>query len=136
MFKAIKAICKVFDENDIKYVTETDEDSSTVITGIASELTKFNVLFISESDDNDVAMRVYDFISFKPKKLTNVLKLINRFNNEYRYVRFSVDEDNTVSLSYDFMMSCKDPGETALEIFLRLYQGADEFYEQLMKIIR
>ena len=84
-------------------------------------------------------MRVFNFISFKEKrkKSMNVLKLANQLNDDFRYLKFIVDKkDSTVTLSYDFPISCPNLGETALEMFLRLFQEADNLYELFMKALQ
>ncbi|MDE6730117.1 MAG: YbjN domain-containing protein [Oscillospiraceae bacterium] len=133
MFKATERICEVFDEHDLKYRTDESDNRSVVIAGIGTELTQFQLLFISSDDDNDVAMRIYNFVSFKEEKLARIVNLANQLNNEFRYLKFVVDNDNSVTLAYDFPVTCEDPGIIALEMLSKIMNFADEIYEKFMK---
>ena len=136
MFKATEAICQAFDEAELHYNVHESEKNSAVIAGVSTKLTQFDILFISEDDDNDVAVRVYRFVSFDESKTDEMIRLVNELNDDYRFLKFTVDtSDSTITISYDIPVNCEDVGNAAIEIFVKLMRNCDKFYPRIMKVL-
>lgn len=136
MFKATEAICEAFDEAELHYNVHDSEDSSAVIASISTKLTHYDMLFISNDDDNDVAVRVYRFVSFDESKTDEMIRLVNELNDDYRFLKFTADtSDSTITISYDIPVSCEDVGNAAVEILVKLMRNCDKFYPRIMKVL-
>lgn len=136
MHQATEKICEALDAAEMHYRVREVKDSSIVVAGIATKLTNFEVLFISDDDDNDVAVRIYRFVSFDESRTEDMIRVVNKLNDEYRFYKFTVDlDDATITVSYDFPLSCEEVGETAVEVILKLLKACDKFYAEIMKAL-
>jgi len=140
MFKMTRVIQQVLENADaadakLKVFTEESETSSMVWLqfGIKNG-GSYRIRFISRDDDNDVAVRVFGLISVdSEEQKAKVLPVLNRLNNEYRFIKFVMDKDGDVNLEYDYMADCPDPSASALEAVLRIVKMVDDTYPELMR---
>ena len=136
IYKATKLIQAAMDEKGIKYaVDETDRSSFLTAAFGVDNGPNVSVRFISNDNDNDVAVRLYCLLnSVSEDKCANVLKVINELNCKYRFVKFVLDKDNDVSIECDIPLESGDEyvGKEACEIFIRIMKIADDAYPQLM----
>lgn len=95
----------------------------------------YRIRFISRDNDNDVAVRVFGFVSVEPRKISKILPVINTLNNKYRFVKFVCDDDGDVNVEYDFPISATRPEESATELVLRIANILDEAYPELMHVL-
>ena len=136
MYAATEKISQYFDEQEITYRVIERENASVLVAGVNSEKTSFEILYISHDDENDVAMRVYDFIKFEDEKYADLLELVNQLNHRYRYVKFILDtNDNTVNIEIDFPSSTSNVGELAFEMLIRCTKIIDGAYPDFMRCI-
>lgn len=136
IFPATEAIQETLRTHNMRCGVEEREGTSVVHVGITTDVTEFEVLFISHSEDNDVAMRIYNLIRFPAEKLASATETINSFNYRYRFLKFSVDTDhNTVDVEYDLPVSEEQVGEAAFEILMRSAHILDLCYPELMQLL-
>ncbi len=91
--------------------------------------------FLSADDDNDVAIQVCPVARVPQDKKLQMLELINDFHNRFRYIRFYLDSDNDLTVSYDLPVKAESIGESAVEIFARFSQILDTVYPEIMRTI-
>lgn len=133
---ATKEIEQVFHGADLKYTVREIEKVSFLEAGLASHQgIQSPIRFISSDDDNDVAVRISPLARVPESKTGEMLKLINDFHNRYRYIRFCLDSDNDLIVSYDIAVKAENIGETAIEIFIRFSQILDDIYPEIMRVI-
>ncbi|MBQ8922246.1 MAG: YbjN domain-containing protein [Oscillospiraceae bacterium] len=136
VFPATEAIRSAMQAHDLHCGVEERDTTSTVHVGINAENASFEVLFISNSEDNDTAVRVYDLIRFPEDKCDAIMEKVNEFNCRFRYLKFVVDTaHNTVDAEYDLPISETDPGEPAYEILMRCAHIIDACYPKLMQVL-
>jgi hypothetical protein len=136
LFRATREIAQRFEERELKFKAErTDDDTSLVTVGFRTDHAgNVDILFLSHDDDLDVAVRAFQVITGVPEeKRAKMLEAINKCNDDYRYVRFTLDGDGDVNMEYDFPVSIPEIGEPAYEIAVRFTQVLDEAYPELMK---
>ncbi len=136
MFHATYEIANAFDDEDISYHTEHNENNSRVIAGISGDYCRYSIQFISSDDDNDVSIRVFDLAKFPAEMLVPVLRTVNDINCKYKYVKFCVDrEDRSISAQYDMPVRTDDPGKSAKMLFHVFIQIIDDVFPVLMRVI-
>ena len=120
-------------EGNLKVFTEDSEKRSEVWLqfGIKNG-SSYRIRFISTDDDNDVAVRVFGFISVEPECIHKILPVLNALNQKYRYVKFVCDDDGDINIEYDFPVSASRPEESAKEIMARIVSIIDKSYPELM----
>ena len=71
-----------------------------------------------------------------PLKKESVLKLLNNLNLNYRYTKFTIDDNDSITLSsaLDFTETNFDPSLILRHIFM-IYNGANDEFKSFMKLI-
>lgn len=135
IYAATQKIESTFKANNIRCRINETQSTSAVEAGFTGENTQMTVRFISTDNDNDVAARILSFVKVPANKRSAVLEAINGLHRRFRYASFSVDDDGDVVVAYDFPLRTSDPGDIAVEMFIRLVKIADQAYPELMKAI-
>lgn len=134
IYPATQAISDFFEEKAnqgkrVQFEVSDDERSSEVDVGI---LGHGRVRFISRDNDMDVSVRLFNYGDFRVNESNRegMLRACNRSNNEYRFVKFTVDTDDTINVEYDFPVET-DPesiGVVCWEIYKRMEDILDKCY--------
>jgi len=136
MYPAIEEMIQAFEEDDLIFRVQEDEESSRLTANAIVDYTSFTVHFLSTDDKNDVSVRVPHFVRFKEKDVTEMLRVANEMNNRYRYAKFVVvPESESVTIEYDFPEKTEHIGPAAVEVFHRLMTIAEDAYPEFMKAI-
>ena len=139
LFNATNLISESFDQHGAKYRMNELENASEIEAGfsIKSGPTVL-VRFISSSQNNDVAVRVFGLINQVPEeKRMAVMEACNRLSEEIRFVKFCMNSNGDVNVEYDFLTNVSDDciGECCFEIFARLMSILDQRYQVLMQTL-
>lgn len=136
VFPATDEIYAAMKAHDLNCGIEAREESSVLHVGINAEKTSFEALYISRSEKNDVAFRIYNLIKFPEEKLDAVLECVNAANLRFRFLKFTVDEqNNSVDAAYDFTISGENLGEAACELLMRSAGIIDSCYPTFMDVL-
>ena len=120
MYPAIEEIVEVFNEKDVHFSVQENDDNNRVIASVVVDYTSFTVYFISSDETNDISVRVPHFVRFKEKERRDMLRIANRMNDKYRFCKFTVnDESEAVTIEYDFAEKTENIGEAVEELFRR-----------------
>lgn len=137
VYPATDEIYKVMQEHDLKCGIEARDTSSAVHIGISCESTSFEAMFISKSEKNDVALRIFNLLRFPKEQLGEMLAAVNQCNNKFRFLKFSVDtETYSVDAAFDFTIEAENLGECAYEMLMRSAGIIDQCYPELMKVLK
>jgi len=82
-----------------------------------------------------VSVRAYSIVNVQPSKKAAVMIAVNELNNQYRYVKFTLDGDNDVNAEYDLPVRCDNPGPVCTEMFVHFMKIIDKAYPTLMQAI-
>ena len=85
-----------------------------------------NVVIYFRDTETSCSMYMWDVIHFDPADREELLELINGFNNEYRYVRWYLMDDDTVNAQIDPIFRTGDGcGESLVETLSMLIRVAE-----------
>lgn len=137
MFKATREIYEMLQqEEELRVFAEDHEETSEVWMQFSVKNGgKYCLRFISADDDNDVMVGIFGLMRIAEEKMPAMLELINHLNGSYRFVKFDIDEDNDLNLTYDFPLDCISPAACAKEMVIRFVQTLNEVYPQLMNTL-
>ncbi len=136
IYQATTVIANALKAHGLQCSVEETTSFSYVKVGFSGDNAKnVSVHFISSDQDNDVAARVFDFITFEPEKKAAVVLAISELNSTFRFLKFTMDKDNSVTVAYDFPEKCKELGEIAMETVAHFYSILDKAYPVLMKAV-
>ena len=136
--KATRLIRDEFKEQGYRCrVVVRDEMSALKIVFSGENAPGVEYIFASTDDDNDVAVRSDALVNVPEAKLSKVIRLLNEFNNRFRFVRFCLDKKNRVHMEYDMPLeiSDEDVGAVADGILMRMVAICDEAYPELMRAV-
>ena len=135
MYQSIQEIAKALDDVEIHYRVDEDDAHHVLITNITSNIATYKFLFVkTEEKGNDVGIRIIGLASYPREKWMDVYKLINSLQQEYRFVKFRLDEDGDLMASYDLPQSAQSVGKCAVEMLLTLGKVLDECYPELKRL--
>lgn len=136
VYPATQAIYDELKKQELECGIEARDEFSAVHVGINTKNASFEARFISRSEENDVALRIFNLLKFPAERTESMLLAVNRCNFRFRYLRFSLDtKNNTVDASYDFTMATDDVGAAAYELLMRSAGIIDDSYPELIKEI-
>ncbi|MBR5722711.1 MAG: hypothetical protein IKX57_03710 [Oscillospiraceae bacterium] len=136
VYQATQAIYDALKAHDLECGIEARDEFSAVHVGINTEKASFEVRFISRSEENDVALRIFNLLKFPEDRIESMLIAVNRCNFRFRFMCFCVDtRNNSIDVSYDFTAATDDIGEAAYELLMRSAGIIDDCYPELMKEI-
>ncbi|MCQ2417282.1 MAG: hypothetical protein MJ071_05675 [Oscillospiraceae bacterium] len=138
MFSATEQIAKAFEEANILFRIQENEEVSEVIANVAVDYVAYQIHYYSSGDTNDVSIRIPNYVRYGDKDVRKVLLAAAQCNAEYRYAKFVVDEkEHSVRMEFDFPQSTEDEGigKMAVELFHRIMQIADKSYPKFMQAI-
>ncbi|MBR6955183.1 MAG: YbjN domain-containing protein [Clostridia bacterium] len=131
-FKATQIISDLFTLREIRHnIQEPNERISLVRAGFTGDnACGVDVDFVNTDNDNDVSVRVNNLLNLKvpEEKQLAVLEELNRLNNKYRYVKFCLRDNNTISVEYDLGVETSEAklGMICREMFIRFMNIIDE----------
>ena len=108
------------------------ETTQAIYDELSQNSGRYHIEFINASDSNDTAVRAFDLVTVSPNKRGQLLKALNTLNCKYRYVKFTLNQENGINLEYDYPFSGSHPEESALEMVIRLTKIVDDAYPELM----
>jgi hypothetical protein len=89
-------------------------------------------VFFDEDNDPYVSFKCWEIQSFKNNEAAALI-VCNNLNNEYRWLKFYMDEDKDVNASLDAMVDRSTCGEECLSLVRRMVNIIDEAYPQIAK---
>lgn len=139
IYKATTLIKQEMDKQGLKYSVEEFNDRSIIFAGFGIENgPNVRVQFISQDNDNDVAIRLFGFVNgVSESKMEKMAQVVNECNRKFRYLKFVLDSDRDINIEYDIPLRTTDEavGAEACEIFIRIMKIADECYPMFMRVI-
>ena len=115
-----KVIQQALLDHQVRCDVMEGQDSSAVVTGFdlnSGDSATFH--FISSSDKNDVAFRCFNFAQAAPDTAAAVLSALNQLNQQYRYAKFVLHEDDSVSMQMDIPQETVNLDRVAFELLVR-----------------
>lgn len=136
MLDTTVSFVKLLDREGKTYDYDERPGQSDVITlKFAGENCNSMVIrFFFDADGKSAAVRCFSICRFTEEQAELAIMESNKLNNEYRWVRFSVDSDNEVAASYDVILTPQNSGEVCYEILARMVNIIDKVYPRFMKI--
>lgn len=131
---SIASIQTVFDKNDLHYSVRNRDDRCELIAGVNGKANTYDVKFISMSPEkSNVAIRVFALANIPEGREAAIRRVLNEFQQEYRFLQFVLDSDNDVNVEYDLPSCSQNVGEICREMLIRIMNIIDDIYPRLMR---
>lgn len=130
-----KIFTDYLDATGTKWI-DVDEDSIRIVYG-GENLSTIRVMLFFDSDHPTITAECWDIAKFKNKREVGI-SLCNDLNNEYRWVKFSIDGDDDVCCARSVYSPVEDPeifGKLGFFAVQRIVALADTVYPRFMKAL-
>lgn len=138
-YKATELIAESFEEHGVFFDVRQKGDGEIVSASFPIDCgPEVTVMFISQDNDNDVAIRIHGLIFKTPEdRRCRIVETCNYLNHKIRYTKFCVDNEGNINVEYDLPVHSPDEGlgEMAFEIFIRMMQILDSEYNIFMQAL-
>lgn len=139
MYASTEYFTHLLEENDIKYNYQGQYDNGDdmiVIIFDGEHATNIVIRVFFDPNEEDVRLRVFDFVKFPASKSPEMLYEVNVMNRKFRMAKFSVDPDeHSVDVYLDGTFRGDTAGDVALEMLMCCLKVCDDSYPLLMKSI-
>lgn len=115
--------------------TPLDDDNrfDTVRVGwTGKHLPATTILF--RINDRGAHLEVLRLGEVAPDKHVRALELVNRLNDEYRWIKFVIDEEDVLSCSSDIFLVPEVAGLFGIAAMGRMFDTLDEVYPRLREL--
>lgn len=136
MLDTTVSFIKLLDKEGKMYDCEERAKQSDVVTlkFAGANCNSMVIRFFFDADGRSAAVRCFSICRFTEEQAELAINEANKLNNEYRWVRFSIDSDNELAASYDVILTPQNAGEVCYEILARMVNIIDKAYPRFMKI--
>lgn len=132
--EAIYEALKNADEDLKVFIEENGDASEAWLQFVVRNGSGYRIRYISEDEDNDVSVRVYGLINLKDQEYCDkIIPVLNKINNKFRYVKFFLDKDGDVNVTYDYPLDNSNPAGSAFEMMVRFVKIINEAYPMMMR---
>ncbi len=128
IFAATKAIDAAIKAQNWTCDIDEQDKTSAVITGFNMKSGSSMQIFFISAADNDVAIRVFQFISIPAGKMDAALRVCNDINRQFRFTKFVANDNGFVGIEMDVAVETANIDKVAIELLMRLLNIADEAY--------
>ena len=133
VYSTTREFLYVLDQENISYSykgIDSDGDERVILDYTIADR-DFTLRLWFSSDCDDVALRVWDVITFTDSEKATVQSLCDTLNGKYRFANFFTEHDNTVSLRADFVLPVSGSGEVVLEGVLLAALVLDDIFTSI-----
>ena len=137
LLKTTRRFTDFLDGKSIKYTAKENEGKSDWVSVkySAENMESINLSFFFDQDCQSFALRVFSIAKVPQNKVPAVLGVCNELANDYRWVRFYVDNDNEITASYDGVIDVDTAAPVCYELLGRTLSIVDESYPRFMKAL-
>ena len=118
---------------DLKFDVRDLDDGGTVVS-IAFDGKTTNIFFSGDDGGTHVALRTV-FENCPVDRISDLLIVCNKLNNDYRWLKFCIDKDNDIMVEDDAILSPETAGEECYELLVRTVTILKEVKPTIMRAI-
>lgn len=134
-YEMAKTVSDFFEAQGVKHQVEGN-NKEIILTGFAGRKNVGSIKFVVIFDnEGTVHFRTLDFVHVPDEGVDKMKGVCNDLNKEYRWAKFTVDEDGDISAEADSELDPNTGGETCLKVIAKLAKISDEAYPTLMRAL-
>lgn len=118
------------------YYKEVREDILRIGIGGLENKGNMEIIVIFDDNERTVSLRSFDLCHVPENKRDQMYKICNDINENYRWVKLYIDEDDfTITAQDDAVLQAESAGEEIRELAGHMAQIVDDAYPALMKAV-
>lgn len=130
----LRDIKKVLTDTNTHFKENHVQDQWEIVAGFSGNSAKYELKFICKEGDNSLALRIFGLFNIDRSSWYKVYPVLNKYQDTYRFLRFTLDTDGDINVEYDVPNCTQDAGMIAVEMILRIGQILDDVYPELRRI--
>ena len=126
------------ERRNIKYHDSHDMDDgkSIVICSFnGKNVARLDIFCIFDAGEKTAGLRVFKLAIVPEEKRSQLLGTLNEINRSYRWLKFIMADDGSISMECDAIISAENSGEICIELMVRAMTVSEEVYPRLMRAI-
>lgn len=133
----IQLIKKEFEKAELKHQVQQHGPLDFLEAGFTGDNASVIIRVYAVDNDRGVIVMSENFAKFPGAKLEAGYKLTNQLNCDYKFVKFTIDNDGGLSTQWDLpdFVPSELVGKVAMEIVLTMFKIIDDTYPEVMKAI-
>lgn len=130
---AAKMFAAVLEEKQVNY-SYLDEEQTVIRVGWKLDASKISIFFKFSDECTNVHFEGHEFLNVSADKIETMYKICNQCNREYRWTKFTVNEDNKeIVVEGDAVIQLDSCGMECFELMIRTTQIVEDAYPKFMK---
>ena len=124
------------DRADIKYKDSRDmeDGASIVVCGFnGKHNARYDVMVIFDKSEKSAGLRVFQLAGVDEEKRGEMLKVINRANCAYRWIKLTMSDAGQVNAEADAVITPETVGPVCIEVMLRMVNILNDVYPDIMR---
>lgn len=121
---------------EIKYkeTRETEDGASIVVCGFnGKHNARYDVMIIFDKSEKSAGLRVFQLAAVDEEKRDEMLRVINRINSAYRWIKLTMNDEGQVAAEADAVITQETVGPVCIEVMLRLVNILNDVYPDIMR---
>lgn len=132
--QAAQLFMALMEAKEMKVALVNEEEDTILRTGFNLDNTEVSIFIVIDEGDECVHFEGRDFLKVPKDKEIAILKACNECNNSYRWVKFVLQEDDSiVSCKCDAVIQLDSCADEIFELVMRMASIVDEAYPTFMK---
>ncbi len=119
----------------VKETREYKDGETGVVCGLGMKNTNLDILAVFTEDNKYAWIRCFSFAKCSKDHLGQAMIVCNALNQQFKWVKFYVDEDGEFQAEDDAIIDDETAGEEVLELVFRMAKIVDDAYPNVMKAI-
>ena len=78
---------------------------------------------------------MFALLSAERSQYAKIYPVLNKLQDQYRFLRFTLDRDGDINVEYDATCCDRDAGMLAMEMIIRITKILDEAYPELKRAV-
>ncbi len=128
---------EAFDKVSWKYkdFREMPDKSTIMLAGFNGDKATINLLMHFDAMDHTVMFRVLNLSKVPIDRKYEVFSALNRMNAVYRWIRFFVDDEESIVAQVDHILIPDESADVVMELIVRINQVVNEAFPEIMKAV-
>ncbi len=135
MNASVQNIIDYMNSNNVKYDVEYYEDRTVFSLGYSISNGSIRIKVIVNDKGSTAALRCYTICKCPEDKVASMLKVCNKFNNQYKWVKFLIDDDSDVCAENDALINPSTAGDDVTTLIYFMVDIIDKIYPEAMRVI-
>lgn len=127
---ALQRFSRQLDSEGIKYSVSSDKGVVRIVYN-GDNFKSLTFTFVFDDDGKSFGIRVFSIAQFTNAQLEDAYEFCNRMNDNYRWLRFYVDEDRELTAAMDAVIPSDAVGDIGSELLHRAVSIVDSVCEEL-----